>query len=491
MLISLQHMEGPCRSVYKRHYDIQQKREESKKRRKREAGYYRCYREIQKKELSLLQDELILLRQKCKKLEKKSKEAQQKLVSFINSSSIQHEGEENDSKIEYEEIIAPDLIIDRLSQDEVQTYVLKAKEWINQLLTTHKDRMKDMINIDSPTFEKVWKKIEHVLAGLNARGEPRRYLSFKESHFSDREQFVICCAWMATFLPWPKFTYILGYHDPRYLARIVHRVLCSFSIVHDEVVKMLPDDEVIKLLATDWVSYFDGDHAAWNNMAYVVDGSSFDVPRPSGLSVDSKVIAAMKPPHKKRFVVNVLFLVLLDGRYAKCSTTFNGSHDQRDWNRCGWRNLFINKDYGVGGDGEFTFNLKGCRQAIIGNTPPKKLPHQLSLSDEQLLRHARFAQLRVVVENAIGRLKSWACLFQKYRYYSLSRKPVCSLEYCIRACMVVEQIKMEDHPIRPPGWAPKKVQLVKHVDPQTGVSRRKLVFKNPVTDAIITSSEWD
>ena len=91
-------MDGPCRSVYKRHYDIQQKREESKKRRKREAGYYRCYREIQKKELSLLQDELILLRQKCKKLEKKSKEAQQKLVSFINSSSIQHEGEENDSK---------------------------------------------------------------------------------------------------------------------------------------------------------------------------------------------------------------------------------------------------------------------------------------------------------------------------------------------------------------------------------------------------------
>ena len=51
-----------------------------------------------------------------------------------------------------------------------------------------------------------------------------------------------------------------------------------------------------------------------------------------------------------------MFITKLDGEIIYYSPVRVGAHDQSHWNELNLRNLFVEKSYGVLGDGGFTFN---------------------------------------------------------------------------------------------------------------------------------------
>ena len=454
--------------------------------------YLRQYRRNEKIRQQLLLDEVAALQQRVQKLEKENVTLRQQQKEQYAQPISQDKAASQPVELQFVDIDLTEGARHPRTTEERNYWISQCRAWIHTQLYSHQRFLPSLMNLCYEVFEEVWSIVEPHLAGLNAEGDERVYVSAQPQHFTDKEQFFLCCVWCNLFLEWQPFAILTGYLDGRYLARVVHRVLCAFERAYDEVIKMPASTEVHDLLATKWASFFKNGHDKWNDMAFLVDGSSFDVPRPSSKDVPDSMIASMKPPHKSRFVVNALFLVQLDGCFVARTPVHLGSHDQRDWKESGLRQLFVGKSYGVGGDSMFTFNTVSEEQKIIGYLPPKKSRGQKKLRDDQLLEYTLFAQLRVVVENAIGRLKTWGCLSQKFRYFSLNRKPVCTLDQCIAACMVMEQVKMRKHPLRPPSWEPMSVEVVHSHDRQRHTSGRKLVFSRAADDVIETRIvNWD
>ena len=79
------------------------------------------------------------------------------------------------------------------------------------------------------------------------------------------------------------------------------------------------------------------------------------------------------------------------------------------------RERFLQKDYGIGGDGGFYFNRKLDKEHIKGFNPRRGRKGN-TLTDEDIAWNRKFSQMRVIVENAIGRLKKWRVLKGLYSH---------------------------------------------------------------------------
>lgn len=474
-------MEGPALTVKKRHANKRRKHLQRKLKTEspeKRLKYQQEYRRSVKVQLNLLKDEVTRVSSQLHKLSKQNKGLQRKL-EVINQNKLEKSSLEDTAHTGEVEEIHP--LLNYSSTENIETrkrWILDCKQWIQKQQLLHAQHLHYLVNLSENDYNRLWKKVKPLLKELNMEGELRVYKTSQTMFFTNEEQFFLAMVWLHTFLTWSQFGLIVGFLDGRYLAKCVHRVLCAMSKLYSQLIFIPSDTKIERLLEDKWPTYFTNGHEAWSRMAFVVDGSSFDVPKPSASDVPKSILKTMKPPHKKRFVANALFLVRLDGKFVACSDVKPGSHDQLDWIESGWRVQFLRKTYGVGGDGMFSFNPENELEKIIGFNPPRLRPGQDKLSDSQLVNYTRFSQLRVVVENAISRVKSWGCLKQRFRYYSICRKEVCSLNLCLRACVVAEQVKMKTHPLRPPGWTPDEVYLVHEEGKKGGEKKRKVAFRN-------------
>ncbi len=74
---------------------------------------------------------------------------------------------------------------------------------------------------------------------------------------------------------------------------------------------------------------------------------------------------------KQQHLLNVLFIVLLDGRIIYISPTDIGSCDQSLWNSLELQKKYENQPFGILGDGGFTFNRKDEETPILSVKPVK------------------------------------------------------------------------------------------------------------------------
>jgi hypothetical protein len=125
--------------------------------------------------------------------------------------------------------------------------------------------------------------------------------------------------------------------------------------------------------------------------------------------------------------------------------------------------LFVNKPYGVIGDGGFTFNPKSSRNneshvQILGVTRTKRPPHG-ELTKEQKRRNRIISSIRAVVENTIAQMKNWKILATGSRHFSGSRENQIDFELVVRVVAKLTALQIEHRPLRRKGWKISILQI--------------------------------
>src|SRR5690606_20393162 len=100
----------------------------------------------------------------------------------------------------------------------------------------------------------------------------------------------------------------------------------------------------------------------------VVDGTEIQISRPSDDVEERKCYSSKKKQHS----LNAMFIVLIDGTIIYCSKTSRKLNDQALWNELNLRDLFLDKEYGVMGDGGFFLNRKKDNKEIRALKPTPK-----------------------------------------------------------------------------------------------------------------------
>lgn len=186
----------------------------------------------------------------------------------------------------------------------------------------------------------------------------------------------------------------------------------------------------------------------FEDMVCVVDGTEVQVARPVGWERQKVHWSGKKHQHS----VNILIVTTLDGRIIYHSSWKCGNQltDQAAWNNDRLRERFLQKDYGIGGDGGFYFNRKLDNEHIKGFKPRRGRKGN-TLTDEDITWNRKFSQMRVIVENAIGRLKKWRVLKGVYRHLKGERSQL-DLNNIVTICCALTNRLLSKNPLRPPSW---------------------------------------
>jgi hypothetical protein len=120
---------------------------------------------------------------------------------------------------------------------------------------------------------------------------------------------------------------------------------------------------------------------------------------------------------------------------------------------------FVNKNYGVIGDGGFTFNHKDrekrCGEIPFLNAVPHRKPRKGKLNENQKLENRVTSQYRVVIENLNRRLKGWQIFSNETcRYFSLIDKNQIDIQLLTKAILLLKAFYNKYHPIRKERWKP-------------------------------------
>jgi hypothetical protein len=198
-------------------------------------------------------------------------------------------------------------------------------------------------------------------------------------------------------------------------SKYIHRVLRAVELVDALKIKWPTEDEFEELLKKQENWPF----PRLRKVVCAVDGTEIRVGRPAK--------GAMKNPHysakKKQYALNVLLVVRLDGIIIHCEDPQPKMQDQNVWNATPLRPRFVNKGYGILGDGGFTFSYAAkqrSREDIIAFTPHKRPrrtkdnPERGRLTDAQKRENAEISKTRVIVENTNRRLKRDKCSAPSY-----------------------------------------------------------------------------
>ena len=112
----------------------------------------------------------------------------------------------------------------------------------------------------------------------------------------------------------------------------------------------------------------------------------------------------------------MMVITKLNGEIIYHSPLRVGAHDLSHMNELKLHEKFIGKEYGIMGDGGFTFNKKGEKEGIHGKKPSKKLWNR-SLTYTQKSQNTKLSEVRVVVENSICVIKTYKVLGGVFRHW--------------------------------------------------------------------------
>ena len=120
----------------------------------------------------------------------------------------------------------------------------------------------------------------------------------------------------------------------------------------------------------------------------VVDGTKIRISWPSKKDLQSKTWSGKK----KQNSLNTMIITKLDGEIIYFSPLRIGAHDQSHWNELNLREAFKNKEFGIMGDGGFTFNRSEDEVKIKGYKPYKK-PKGGSVTEEEKIWNRKLSEV--------------------------------------------------------------------------------------------------
>lgn len=225
-----------------------------------------------------------------------------------------------------------------------------------------------------------------------------------------------------------------------------------------------PSPDIIKTQNEKWKSKL---ALHMNHMYGAVDGMAFQT---------SKAPGRYSGKFKFSYLQTLIF-VFFSGHIFHISPIANGFCDQREWNKLGliffllfiflfynillivlynrgYRNYFVNQQYGILGDAGFTFNPITEDLPFIPCLNVKKKPTHTHLTQEEHRKNRLISCWRVVVENTIGKLRLWKVLNSFYHYAPLRSKRTnrMDLNKVLTSLCALHNRKIVEKPLRKPSW---------------------------------------
>ena len=145
-----------------------------------------------------------------------------------------------------------------------------------------------------------------------------------------------------------------------------------------------------------------------------------------------------------------MVIIKLNGEIIYNSPLQVGAHDQPHMNELKLCEKFIGKEYGIMGDGGFTFNKKGEKERIHGKKPSKK-PWNRSLTYAQKSRNTKLSEVRVVVENSIRVIKTYKVLAGVFRHWRNGHGQI-NGNHVLTICIALANQRIKQKPLRTDDW---------------------------------------
>lgn len=307
--------------------------------------------------------------------------------------------------------------------------------------------LKDLIGMSRTKFKKILRMIRNALQFRNARGDMRECIETrKKISRSERTHLFITLLWLRNYFTDDVIAAL--FHLSNFaLNRMIKRTLNALDESLPDI--KWPTDEEFEQPRMKFIDVLPDE---FGNMFLVVDGTEIPVRRPKNRQLQKQLYSTKK----KQYSLTVILIVTLDGRIKYISESLISSSDQHHWNQLKLRDLFVNKPYGVIGDGGFTFNPKSSPNneshvQILGATRTKRPPHG-ELINEQKRRNRIISSIRAVVENTIAQMKNWKILATGFRHFSGSRKNQIDFELVVRVVAKLTALQIEHRPLRRKGW---------------------------------------
>lgn len=203
----------------------------------------------------------------------------------------------------------------------------------------------------------------------------------------------------------------------------------------------IPDDNEMESL-----QYTTFQNNGFADCVCVVDGTEIRISRPSNSEIQTKTWSGKK----KQNSLNVMIITKLNGEIIYYSPLRVGAHDQSHWNELSLRNAFLNKSFGIMGDGGFTFNTVDETQRIIGYKPVR-MPVGGVLSESEKNWNRKLSEVRVVVENAIRVIKVFKIVSGVFRHWRCGKGQIKG-DDILTVCVTLANRKIKRKPLRDDDW---------------------------------------
>ena len=200
------------------------------------------------------------------------------------------------------------------------------------------------------------------------------------------------------------------------------------------------DDEMNNLCDSEF------QNLGFSRCVCVIDGTEIQISRPK----NSKIQTDTWSGKKKQNSLNVMVITKLNGEIIYHSPLRVGAHDQSHMNELKLREKFIGKEYGIMGDGGFTFNTKGEEERIHGKKPFRK-PKNGLLTSAQKSQNTKLSEVRVVVENSIRVVKTYKVLGGVFRHWRNGHGQI-NGNHVLSICVALANRRIKQKPLRAVNW---------------------------------------
>lgn len=416
--------------------NLYQKGVKKKDERKRKEKQRRERKKIAEQ---LLQDEVLALRRKVAKLKKavrrlegESEESpvDENMMSGKSSktTNIHQEEDPGEEELEEDKLEGTRKIVERYLEDE------KKVKYLTSLSVSEFNEM--VTETSSELNMTTWRG--------KRRENPATATLIPSSTF-----IFLTLLWLRHY-PTIAFLSAIFFLHPRTVTRVLKRTITALARTMKGEIKFPSDDEMVSLRYT----FFQPNGLA--RCVCIVDGTEIQISRPARKDVRGKVYSGKKKQHS----LNMMVITKLNGEIVYFSPLRVGAHDQSHWNELELRKRFISKDFGIMGDGGFSFNRTQDQERIEGATPFKRLPHQ-PLTPEQKKWNRNLSQVRVVVENAIRVIKSYKILSGVFRHWRYGKGQIKG-KHILTVCVTLANRKIVKTPLRRRNWmSPYWVALIR------------------------------
>ena len=252
-------------------------------------------------------------------------------------------------------------------------------------------------------FDSLFQEVAPAFSLLINRGKARVRHWTVENVFPLKESLLLTLFWLAHYPTLSMIKIFFDIHE-RTITKILKKTIIGIAqILRNEI--CWPTDKEFKQKKQDFCFF---QNIEFEHAVCVVDGTEIRIARPSKEPTQTRTWSGKK----KQNSLNVMFITYLNGVIIYFSAVRVGAHDQSHWNELHLRDRFIGKNFGIMGDGGFTFNRKADTVQIHGYKPIKS-----PKTPEEKLYNKKLSQMRVVVENSIRRVKQWKVLQGVYWHW--------------------------------------------------------------------------